>query len=48
MFTTDAEKPHCGKLRVPFMNRTTGSCATRPSIFDLSCGSRDIGVVGGF
>ena len=33
MFTTDAEKPHCGKLRVPFMNRTTESDAT--SWFDL-------------
>jgi hypothetical protein len=33
MFTTDAENPHCGKLRLPFMNRTTESLATSWSIF---------------
>src|SRR6187402_3990437 len=30
--TTCAEKPHCGARRVPFMNRTTGFCATSPEI----------------
>ena len=39
MFTTDAENPHCGKLRLPFMNRTTESEATSWSIFCLSAGS---------
>jgi hypothetical protein len=33
MLTTPAEKPHWGKLRLPFMNRTTESLATRCSIF---------------
>jgi hypothetical protein len=33
MFTTEAENPHCGKLRVPFMKRTTSSD-------EISCSSR--------
>jgi len=48
MFTTDAENPHCGKLRVPFMNRTTGSWATSESIFCLICGSSVMGIPGGY
>jgi hypothetical protein len=48
MFTQEAENPHCGKLRVPFMKRTTGSWPTSESIFVLSWGSSVIGVPRGF
>ncbi len=43
MFTTDAENPHWGKLRVPFMNNTTVSDWTSESIFFLSAGSSVMG-----
>ena len=45
MFTTDAENPHCGKLRVPFMNRTTGSAWTMVSSFFLRAGSSVMAVL---
>ena len=48
MLTTDAENPHCGKLRVPFMNSTTASDETIWLIFWRSCGSRVMGGVDGF
>ena len=36
MLMTDAENPHCGKLRLPFMNNTTVSLFTIESILVLS------------
>jgi hypothetical protein len=43
MLTTDAENPHCGKLRVPFMKRTTSSEAIICSSFWRCSGVKFIG-----